>query len=357
MVGGDSKYMSKVSLYPLKFQEVYKEKPWGGRRLETVVNKSLPSGKAIGESWEVSDHPNGPGKVRTGALEGKTIRELIDEYGADFIGSELMASSGTTRFPLLIKFLDISDEVSLQVHPDRQSAEEFNEESAKHEAWYVIAAEKGAFLVCGLEPDVDAEELKPMLEPDMPIAQRREHLQRVLNYISVHKGDIINLPAGTVHYAGGGIVLAEIQQNSDVTYRMFDWGRVNADGTKRPLYLQQAFASIRRDPKAGLVQMHKLSSYPYDRYNVIDNDQFCVELIETSDFASEIQEQVSKKRFHILMVISGNGELEYLSSQGRRFYTPFSSGETIFLPAALGDYSIHGFSLRLLKITPVSSAL
>lgn len=341
--------MQKTELYPLKFKEIYKEKIWGGRRLEKNLNKALPAGLAIGESWEVSDHPNGLSVVRTGPLEGKTIRELIDGYGKAFLGSELPESA---RFPLLIKFLDISEDVSLQVHPNAETATKFGEESAKHEAWYVISAEEKAYLICGLKPGVTTDEIKPILEADMPYTVRKETLKRYFNHISVRKGDIINLPAGTPHAAGGGLVLAEVQQNSDVTYRMFDWGRTEPNGLERPLHLEKAFAAIHEDPSAGRVQITKLSSYPYDLYKVIENDQFSIELIETTDTASETHARLSGRRFHILTMISGNGELEYRSPKGRHFYTPFAKGETILLPASLGDYSIHGFSLRFLKFKP-----
>lgn len=343
--------MSLIELYPLKFHEIYKEKPWGGLRLASL-GKDIPSGKLIGESWEISDHPEGQSRVRTGALKDKTISELMAEYGSELLGSEIVPDNRAIRFPLLIKFLDIGDTISLQVHPDEAAAKEFGEESSKREAWYVLGAEENAHIFCGLGQKTTIKDIEDALNPDQPLLVQNHKLRPLLNSIRAQKGNVINIPAGTIHSAEGGILLAEIQENSDVTYRIFDWGRVGEDGKPRELHTEKAFASIKSDPEAGIAQMRRLQNYAYDRYMLVENDKFMAELIYASDFASEITEPHSPKRFHILMIIAGSGELEYQIGKVRRAYTPLNYGETILVPASLGDYIIHGSSLQWLKITP-----
>jgi mannose-6-phosphate isomerase len=207
---------------------------WGDRRLEKILGKSLDSNQAYGESWEVSDHASHQSQVALGPLAGKTLRQLMEQDPAALLGK---AARKYQRFPWLIKFLDAHDWLSVQVHPDEQVvARLWPGEGSKTEAWFIMDAAPGSRIYCGLQPGVDEKKLRAALSADK--------VTECLHSFEPQPGDCVFLPAGTVHAIGGGVLLAEIQQTSDATFRLFDWNRRDAQGKSRPLHIEESLASI-----------------------------------------------------------------------------------------------------------------
>lgn len=222
---------------PLRFEPFLRPMVWGGRRLARFLGKNLPAGQAIGESWEVSDHPLHDSRLATASGFGIGLRELMREQRDDLLGP---AAGRLARFPWLIKLLDADGWLSVQVHPDEAAAVKLaSGESAKTEAWCVLDAGPDARIYAGLKPGVAAKQLRDALQAGDVSACLHSFVPKI--------GDFVFLPAGTVHAVGGGVLLAEIQQTSDATFRLFDWNRVDATGKPRPLHLDAGFASIHWD--------------------------------------------------------------------------------------------------------------
>jgi mannose-6-phosphate isomerase len=217
---------------PLAFEPIFIERMWGGRRLESVFHKKLPPEKRIGESWEIVDRPEAQSVVASGPLCGKTLHELWTQHGQEIFGKV----PDNPRFPLLIKILDAQEKLSLQVHPPENVVSRVGGEP-KSEFWYVAAAERNAELLLGFREPITRRRLEDRLGDGTVI----DHVHR----IRVHAGDAVFLPAGRVHAVGAGNLLIEIQQNSDTTYRVFDWNRTDpATGSKRDLHVEQAIQCI-----------------------------------------------------------------------------------------------------------------
>jgi mannose-6-phosphate isomerase len=236
--------MEKLNLRaPLTFEPIFMERIWGGRGLESHFGKKLPADKRIGESWEISDRPEAQSVVRDGPLKGKTLHELWTEHRKEIFGNVAGGPSrtGITRFPLLIKLLDARETLSLQVHPPADAAERLGGE-AKTEFWYVARAEPSAELYVGLRHRISPEDFRCALDA----GSAADHLHT----IQVKSGDGMFLPSGRFHAVGGGNLLVEVQQNSDTTYRVFDWNRLNDSGQPRQLHVEQAMACINFDDVA-----------------------------------------------------------------------------------------------------------
>ena len=221
-------------MYPLLFSKVLKEKVWGGREFEDFFKIPLPTGLSFGESWEVSAHPSGPSVVLQGPWKGKSLPELVKNYGGELLGT--VDPRYQKRFPLLIKYLDIHDRLSVQVHPEDEYALLHEKEWGKSECWYVLKASSDAQLILGLEPGIDRETFRRK-------SQNRDW-EGLFHVVSVHEGDFIHIPPGTVHASlQGSILICEVQQNSDTTYRIYDFDRLD-NGTMRPLHLEKALDVI-----------------------------------------------------------------------------------------------------------------
>lgn len=216
---------------PITFEPIFMERMWGGRRLELEFGKNLPANQLIGESWEIADRPEAQSIVRDGPLRDKTLHELWTQHRQEVFGSVL----GPARFPLLIKLLDAREKLSLQVHPPERIATTLGGE-AKTEFWYVATADPGAKLFLGFWQSITRDQFEQSLRTGRAAGRVRT--------INVKAGDSMFLPAGRLHAVGAGNVLIEIQQNSDTTYRVFDWNRVNANGTRRQLHIEQALKCI-----------------------------------------------------------------------------------------------------------------
>ena len=220
--------MSAVNqLYPLKFQPLYKYRMWGGNKLRTALNKAY-EGENIGESWEISDVQGDETKVMNGSLAGHTLRSLADKFKGDFLGKAVYEKFGN-EFPLLIKFIDAKTPLSIQVHPHDHIAKERHNSFGKNEMWYVMAADEGAEIIVGFDQKVDKETYTQKLEEG--------NILEVMNAEKTSAGDVFNIPTGRVHAIGAGVLLAEIQQTSDITYRIYDYNRVDkATGKTRELH-------------------------------------------------------------------------------------------------------------------------
>jgi mannose-6-phosphate isomerase len=226
--------------YPLRFVPFLRPMVWGDRRLGDVLGKPLDSGQAYGESWEVSDHALHQSQVASGPLAGRTLRQLMEQDAAALLGE---AASKFKRFPWLIKFLDAHDWLSVQVHPDEKAvARLWPGEGSKTEAWFILQAAPGSRIYAGLRPGMDEKQLRAALSDD-----QGRSIVDCLHRFEPRAGDCMFLPAGTVHAVGGGVLLAEIQQTSDATFRLFDWNRCDAHGKSRTLHIEESLACIHWD--------------------------------------------------------------------------------------------------------------
>lgn len=217
--------MLKPAVYPLTFDPIFKDYPWGGRNLGSRLGRVLPDG-IVAESWEVAAHPNGASRVHAGALAGRTLPEVMAEWGEALVGRRNAADLAEGRFPLLVKLLDASRWLSVQVHPNDAYALAHEGDLGKTEMWVVLAAEPGAEVIYGFRAGVDRATFARAVEAG--------ESERLLHRLQVQAGDVVFVPAGAIHALGPGIIVAEIQQNSDTTYRIYDWGR------PRPLHIAQA---------------------------------------------------------------------------------------------------------------------
>jgi mannose-6-phosphate isomerase len=252
-------------LYPLTFKPIFKERVWGGRRMEQLYGKALPPGVPIGESWEITDRPEGVSIITNGPLAGRDLRWLMENHAAELLGDSQPCAG---RFPLLVKILDAQEKLSLQVHPPAHRAAELRGDP-KTEMWYVADATPEADLFVGLRRGATREEFERRIQ-DGSVAE-------CFHRIPVMRGDSMFLPSGRVHALGAGNVIFEIQQNSETTYRVFDWNRVGLDGKPRELHIPQALASIDFDDfEPALASGAWQKSGPGERRLLADSPLFMV---------------------------------------------------------------------------------
>ncbi|MGM0437609.1 MAG: type I phosphomannose isomerase catalytic subunit, partial [Bacillota bacterium] len=313
-------------LYPLKFETIYKEKIWGGKKLKEKFSKEIPSPKT-GESWEITDNKSGVSIVKNGKLSGKTLNQLIKMYGKNLLGNNVPIRE---NFPLLIKFIDANRKLSVQVHPFDNFAKKLNEKNGKTEMWYVLAAEKNAKLVYGLDSEINTEKLKK--------ATQNGKLKPYLREVKVKAGDFFFIPGGTVHAIEEGILLAEIQQNSDTTYRLYDWDRTDEDGNSRPLHIKKAFDVINsvsqknKNPKNEKDIFYENNNYKQKFLTV--SPYFAVEHISLKN---NFNFKPAHKKFHIIINLRGD-----LSLKADNKNYKLQPGETILIPASLKSVKIEG---------------
>jgi len=221
-----------MKLYPLSFKPVYASRVWGGHLLECFLGDEVMD-EPVGEAWIISNHKNGMSYVDNGEYSGKSLHELISEFGAELLGEKIFEKYGE-NFPLLIKYIYAKDALSVQVHPNDEYALKYEGEPGKTEMWYILDAEDGATLIAGLENGVTKDIFRDALDSGDPA--------KLLHKIPVKKGDSIFIPSGRVHAIQEGLLILEIQQSSDTTYRMYDWGRVGLDGNPRELHVEKSLA-------------------------------------------------------------------------------------------------------------------
>jgi len=316
-----------MDVYPLIFDPIFKPKIWGGRTLETALGKRLPDDSPYGESWEVADLEDDQSVVRSGPAKGKTLGELVRTWGEALIGHAPLFEG---RFPLLIKFLDACDTLSVQVHPDEAMAARLGGRvRVKNEAWYIIDATDDGFIYRGVKEGVDRAAL------EAAIAEQR--VESVLNRISVRKGHCFYLPSGTIHALGAGVTVAEVQTPSDITYRVYDWGRVDpSTGSPRELHLEEALACISFDtsPIEGEQPRHVASVWTAVT-SLVRCPSFVIERVR---MAAGVNQQILAEEFVIWIVLEGTGKI---MSDACEEPTAFAGGDTVLLPAALKNARVE----------------
>src|SRR6185503_16792476 len=257
------------SLYPLKFQTIYKDKIWGGQKIRTYLHKDFGDLPNCGETWEISGVKSDVSVVADGPLKGERLDQLLETYQDELVGQKVYEHFGNI-FPLLIKFIDANEDLSIQVHPDDELAKKRHNSFGKTEMWYVVEADPGSTLIAGFNKELDQQEYLDKFNSG--------HLTDILNKEDVKSGDVFFLPAGRVHTIGKGLLIAEIQQTSDITYRIYDFDRVDDKGNKRELHVEEALAAIdyhhyaeyktNYHPKEN--ETVKLVSCPYFTTNLMD---------------------------------------------------------------------------------------
>ncbi len=302
----------------LKLKPSCKDYIWGGNRLKEEYG--IPYDKEVlAEAWELSCHPDGPSCIVNGEYAGKTLQEYIEDKGKEVLGTHCRRFRD---FPILIKFIDARDNLSIQVHPDNRYALKNEGQYGKTEMWYVMDAGKDAFLYYGFKKEISKEEFARRIEEDT--------LLEVLNAVPVRKGDVLFIESGTIHAIGKDILIAEIQQNSNVTYRVYDYGRVGKDGKKRDLHIEKALAVTRRVPI-----VKDKSSYPH----VADCDYFTVDKLNLDGkIMSKMEGNVSEDSFVSILILDGEGRIS-----DKEETLEFRKGDSFFLSAGSGDYTIEGF--------------
>jgi len=314
---------------PLRWRPVLVEKPWGGRRLETVFGRRLPAGKRIGESWELSGLREALTPVASGPFRGADVYRIArGARGEEVFGAALLESC-RREFPLLVKFIDASDVLSVQVHPGDELARARGFPNGKSEAWVVVSAETGSCVYRGFRDAVGRNEFREALDSGSP-----EAVERCLERVEVAPGDVIDLPAGVVHAIGRGLLLCEVQQSSDLTYRVYDWGRTGLDGKPRPLHLAEAWEAMSfapaGPPKAAA---QRRTEGALDRAIFRDSYPFHLELASAAGAA---RVGMLGDRFEIASFLSGRAELSGPSGRGE----DLQAGDTVLVPASWGEYFV-----------------
>lgn len=321
-------------LYPLKFQPIFQEKIWGGDRMKTILGKELGTLTHCGESWELSSVSEHVSVVSNGFLEGNTILELIEIYMGDLVGEKIYDRYGVL-FPLLFKFIDASDDLSIQVHPGDDLARERHGSFGKTEMWYVISADPGSLIMSGFNQPVDREKYLSFLE--------QGRLTELMNSEPAFPGDVFFIPAGRVHAIGKGILLAEIQQTSDVTYRIFDYDRPDKRGRKRKLHTDLALDAISFEEL-------KVSKNHYEivknkTTEVVSSPWFSTRVV---DFEKPVIKDFTWLDSCVVYVCVGGG-CTLIWDQGEE---PVNTGDTVLIPATLGEFTLRPFKeqSRLLEV-------
>jgi mannose-6-phosphate isomerase len=322
-------------LYPLVLEPIFKHRIWGGRKLETMLGKRLPPDQPIGESWEISCRGEDNSVIRNGPLAGKTLRDLMQTHPEELLGER--AEKGLRPFPLLNKFIDANELLSVQVHPDEKSAPRFPGAEAKTEAWHILHAEPGATLVKGLKRGVTRRKLKEAICSNT--------VPSLLNTFRVSAGDTVFVPAGCVHAMGAGLVVCEMQENSDTTFRVYDWGRTGPDGRPRRLHIEQALEVINfSDTSPEKVPPVEIVEGRNRRKILVACRFFAAELLEQ---AEPIEETPRTDRLDTYMVLEGAAAIRTTAHAD----VVVSAGDSFLVPASVGEYAVIPFGrLSMLKI-------
>ncbi len=307
-------------LYPLKFKPYYRQTIWGGNKLQELFGRDLNRMNNVGESWEISGLKGHVSVVSNGFLKGNTLTELIEVYMGDLVGERVFEKYGL-EFPLLIKYIDASDILSIQVHPDDRLAEERHQCRGKTEMWYVIGADKDASLMIGFNRDTTRDEYLEYLGS--------QRLHELMNVEKVQKGDVFYIPAGTLHAVGAGVFMAEIQQSSDITYRVYDWDRQDEHGRRRELHTRLAIDAI--------------NFTKCNNYKIPAPDVKTVPLVKSPHFQTNFLPvgQTAERDFYeidsFIVYLCLNGACRIAS---RNHTIPLTCGDTVLVPASLNSVEI-----------------
>lgn len=313
----------------LKLSPSYKNYLWGGDKLKREYHKDY-EGEKIAESWELSCHMDGHSVIAEGIFAGKTLQEYIEWEGKKILGKNCVRFQ---NFPVLIKFIDAKENLSIQVHPSDAYAWEKEGQYGKTEMWYVVDCEKGAYLYYGFSKEITENEIKKRIQ--------EETILEVLRKVPVKKGDVFFLDAGIVHAIGKGILIAEIQQNSNVTYRVYDYGRVGIDGKKRDLHIDKALQVVNRDPiicgKSFEPHLGTCEYFTVDK------------LVLDGRLMQSISGVIGEESFAHMLVIEGDGKIH----EGiKKEEVTFEKGDSILLTAGTGEFSVKGSCEVLVTTVP-----
>ena len=315
---------------PILLNPVGKEYLWGGTRLQKEYNKQINM-TPLAETWECSTHPDGMSVVRTGEYENMTLYDVLKKH------PEYLGNKNYKKFPVIVKLIDAEKNLSVQVHPDDEYAHIYENQNGKTEMWYVLDAKPEAHLICGFSHDMTPEILKNAIET----GNLDEHLQK----FSVKKGDVFFIPAGTVHAIGAGVLVAEIQQNSDITYRLYDYNRTDKNGQKRELHFDKALKVL--DMKKGKeINQKKREINFFSGYTseiLCNCKYFITEFLKINSECNFIVNEIS---FQILLCTDGNGQIK---TDSENSLINFIKGDCIFIPANAGKCCIKG-KTAILKI-------
>jgi len=302
---------------PVLLKPAFKDYLWGGTKLKTEFGKQSDL-DIVAESWELSTHKDGQSVVAEGEFKGLKLSEYLEKIGSEAIGTKAQRFD---FFPMLIKFIDAKGSLSIQVHPDDAYALEHEKEFGKTEVWYILGCEEGSFLYYGFEHEISKEEFQKRIAENT--------LLEVLHKAPVKKGDVFFIKAGTVHAIGAGIVICEIQQNSNSTYRVYDFGRRDANGNLRPLHIEQAIAVSKLCPADEPVRNLCGVDAPIAKCEYFTAEKYAV--------SGEKQFSVNKESFQSLIAVDGEGILEF---DGTSY--PIKKGDSYFIPAQEADYRVTG---------------
>lgn len=308
-------------LYPLQFNPILKERIWGGTKLKTEFDKPITS-ETTGESWELSTVKGDVSIVANGAFIGQSLNEIVEKYPNEILGTKVHEKFGK-QFPLLFKFLDAREDLSIQVHPNDELAKKRHNSFGKTEMWYVMHAEPGARLILGFNQKSSPAEFMKNLD--------QKTLPSILNQVPVKKGDVFLLETGTIHAIGAGIVVAEIQQTSDITYRVYDWDRVDANGKSRELHLDLAIDAINYD----VTHSQKHYARAINTSNpMVDCPYFTTDFLPLDGV---VKINKAGDTFTVYMCVEGSFALE--TPTGKFNY---KTGDTVLIPAGLKSFSLQG---------------
>ncbi|WP_299224747.1 type I phosphomannose isomerase catalytic subunit [uncultured Psychroserpens sp.] len=317
-------------LYPVKFTPILKDKIWGGEKLKTLLHKDTQLNN-VGESWEISDVEGDTSIVANGHLKGKSLKMLLEHYKANLLGEKNFSVFGNT-FPLLIKFIDAKQDLSIQLHPNDELAAKRHNSFGKTEMWYVMQADKGSNLIVGFNQEMNREKyLKHLNDKTLP---------QILNFDNVTSGDTYFIEVGRVHAIGAGVLLAEIQQTSDITYRVYDWDRVDDQGNERELHNDLAIDAFDFEMDDNFrVDYQKVKNRSNEMVNC---PYFTTSFLHVTETLSKENNQDS---FFIYMCVEGEAIIETEGTSEQ-----IKQGETILLPAAIKSYKISASNAKLLEV-------
>jgi len=307
--------------YPLQFEPILKDRIWGGEKLKTILNKPITS-KITGESWELSTVEGDVSVVSNGILKGKSLTELIEEMPNEILGTKVHERFGK-QFPLLFKYLDAREDLSIQVHPNDKLAKERHNSFGKTEMWYVMQADADSRIIVGFKENSSKEEYLKHLND--------KTLVSILDDVKAKAGDVFFLETGTVHAIGAGLVVAEIQQTSDITYRIYDFDRVDAQGNKRELHVDLALDAINYNK----VETQKKYETKANTSNaVVDCPYFTTNFIPLED---KVTVSKSGETFTVYMCVEGSFEIEF-----EGFRQSYIKGDTVLIPAEINAFILSG---------------
>ncbi len=321
----------KTNLYPMTFEPVYKDYPWGGNRIAETFSRKLPPG-IYAESWEIADHADGMSVVANGVLKGRTLRELLEDHPEAILGSRVEGG----KFPLLIKLIDARQKLSVQVHPDDEAAAEFGGDP-KTEMWYMLG-DNDTRVFCGLKDGVTRESFLQAVEDGTSGDTMRP--------IPVSKYDAIFVRGGRVHAIDEGCLILEIQQNSNTTYRIYDWGRVGNDGKPRELHIDEAVNVINWNDTGNPLVSSELcvDTETFKCWKVLECEYFQLEKLQ---FSAPLEVSMDGTTFHALFVADGDAELAW----DDQFFA-VSAGTSVLVPAVLPAYTLSGKATVLRTTIP-----